>query len=815
MRSRPQPKRRMAGGARRLFLVFLAVVAAVAGVEMYALVAHRHAAAPATSSPAAPPTPAGAVPSPAAPAPVAAAAPEGALDEPVAEAVVGPRVILSGWSLAPDGIRAVEVRVDGHVFSAKTGVPRTDVAQVKTEFADRATSGFEFSGDFSPYPAAIGVDRRTLTVVAIGNNGKETVLGTRSLIEPSARDRWTWLGPNNTRPFYLLPALSGIDLGGAVELDTIYKPYESASVQAGFRVPNLYLRMTRGAANDYVFDPDWDPTRKCGQRRIGDDALNGVLAHARDHRLPVLVTLNGGIWADAYCDVPDWDINDKLEQDLANVQWNEKNEAMPDDFLKHLPGSQEAPELARALTFNVHAAKVRHYKKRNLKAAGIVLARFAAAHPDLFVGVSLEPDLYLNPFFSEQQWYDYNPGTLRQFREWLSGTGPYAGPTAAQVPDLRRYRRARPLTLAQVNRIAGQNWKNWNEVDPPRAFPRTGEHLFWKDAWTHEWEVFRRHLVHLHYDELAQWLVEAGISPRQIWSSQGLMAPAGDAMPFAIELDSPTRNYDSGGMTIAGSKPALGHLGVILYGEAAVNDVRMDNGKSLFATLAAVDPQWAVVEFNTADLRSPQGRPSYAAAYRSLRDLWNFGARYVSPMAWNGSNGINVGKPGYSNFTAWRNTEQEDAARDFMLARAGLPLGAALWTFGTRTHADGDGWTAASGTIGLGNGFLTLQPDATQAVALESPPGIPVAAARSETFVLGLEPDAGLTRVRISGRRSTDGAWTVLAEAADATAWRTTPAGIALQRTGAAVAGTMLQLRVEMTFATAGPRTLSRIATIR
>jgi hypothetical protein len=85
-----------------------------------------------------------------------------------------------------------------------------------------------------------------------------------------------------------------------------------------------------------------------------------VLAHSRAKRLPVLVTLNGGIWADAYCDVPQWDVNDKLEQDAGNCQWNEKNEVMPDNFLKDLPGSQEAPELARSLTFNVYATEVRH-----------------------------------------------------------------------------------------------------------------------------------------------------------------------------------------------------------------------------------------------------------------------------------------------------------------------------------------------------------------------------------------------------------------------------------------------------------------------
>ena len=108
----------------------------------------------------------------------------------------------------------------------------------------------------------------------------------------------------------------------------------------------------------------------------------------------------------------------------------------------------------------------------------------------------------------------------------------------------------------------------------------------------------------------------------------------------------------------------------------------MENGRTLFATLASIDPRFGVVEFNTADLRNPKALPTYAAAYRSFRDLWNAGARYVSPMAWNGSNGANAGSPDYVTFTAWRDTPLEDAARDFLLARAGLPLGALLYTFG-------------------------------------------------------------------------------------------------------------------------------------
>jgi len=799
MQSKPEAPK-TASGTLRWFAAFLAVVAAVAGFEIYSLVAHNRERA-------------GVAVEAVSPAKAPSAGPIGSVDSPQDEAVAGPRVTVSGWALDPAGIRAVEIRVDGKVFAARTGIPRPDVAKLKSDIPDNAKGGYEFVGDFSQYRLPAGVDRRVLSVVAVAKDGRETVLGTRSLIEPEAMTRWAGVTQRDTTPFYLLPALSGVDLGGAAELDTLYAPYLSPTVRVGFRVPILYLRTTKGAAADYVFDPDWDPKRKCGERRIGDDSLNGVLAHSRARQLPVLVTLNGGIWADAFCDVPEWDINDKLEQDPRNCQWNEHNEVMPDNFLKTLPGSLEAPELARSLTFNVYAADVRRYKKRNLQQAGILLAEFAREHPRLFVGVNLDPDTYLNPFFAEKQWYDYNPGTLRQFREWLSGTGPYAGRHSGGVPDLRAYRRAQPLTLADVNRIAGQGWRTWSEVDPPRSFPRDPGRPFWKDPWVREWETFRRHLVHLHYDELAQWLVEAGISRDRIWSSQGLMAPRGDAMSFAIDLASPPRNYDSGGMSIAGAKPQLGHLGVIVYGEAAVNDVPMDNGKSLFATLAAIDPAWAVVEYNTADLRDLSASPTYAAAYRGFRDLWNFGARYVSPMAWNGSNGLFVGQPGYSTFTAWRNTPLEAVARDFMLARAGLPLGSLLWTFGTPAHADGDGWTAELGTIALGRGFLTLGPDANDRIALVSPKGLPVAAQRAEDFVLGLDAHAGLRRVRVQGRRGPDSGWETLADASGA-ALRATNAGIAIKRNPGARGTPIDQLRFELTFVANTGRTLTRIAVL-
>jgi hypothetical protein len=77
----------------------------------------------------------------------------------------------------------------------------------------------------------------------------------------------------------------------------------------------------------------------------------------------------------------------------------------------------------------------------------------------------------MNPFFKQVEYFDFNPGMIRQFREWLRGSGPYAGQNSPGVPDLSSYRRAQPLTLDEVNRVARRNWSSWDEVDPPRKFP--------------------------------------------------------------------------------------------------------------------------------------------------------------------------------------------------------------------------------------------------------------------------------------------------------------------------------------------------------
>ena len=736
----------------------------------------------------------------------------GWVDEP-AGASVGPRVRVAGWALAAARIREVQARFLDTAVRARYGLPREDVAAVRPGYPDNPYSGFEATLDLSRWPAPRGVLRRAFTVVAIDANGRETELGRRFVVEASAHARWAFDGARGGAPFRLIPALSGVAIGSAEGLARRYEAYTSATTGVGMRVPILYMRTTRGADGDYAFDPDFDVRRRDRDRAIADDALSHVLAYAASRRLPVLITLNGGIWADASGTCPAFDLNDRLEEDAANCQWNERNEVMPDDFLSHLPGSQKAPELSRALTLNVYAERVRHYKRRNLQQAARHLVAFMREHDALFVGVNLDPDVYINPFFTEAQWYDYNPGTLAQFREWLAGIGPYAGDGSGEVPDLTRHRRTNPLTLAQVSAIARRSFARWSDVDPPRAFPRDPATPYWRDPWVREWEHFRRHLVALHYDDLAQWLVEAGIPADRIWSSQGLMAPAHDAMPLALAITSPVKNHDSGGVSIEGSKPRDGHLGAIVYGAAATNDMPMENGRSLYSTLAAIDPGFGIVEFNTADLREPARRPTYDDAYRALRDLWNAGARFVSPMAWNGSNGLDADSSDYVTYTAWRNTPLEDVACDFLLERSGLPLGSRLWTFGTPTHASDDGWTIERGEMRSAPGRLELTADRHGVVALMTPADLAIALNSIAAFVVGLPDDAPVARIVFATPTTTEAVWSTLVDA-DAASLLRTAAGLLVDVAETSQRTVADRLRLTLALAPGGRVTLARVAVL-
>ena len=565
--------------------------------------------------------------------------------------------------------------------------------------------------------------------------------------------------------FYFLMMTSGLGLEGARDADTQYREYLSRTQQVGIAVPILYMRTTRGKRGDWRFDPNFDLARKCRERLVAEDNLRDVIRYATEHRLPVQFILNGGIWGDASCESPQWDLTDHLEQDRANCQWTQHDEVFADNFLKELLGSTESPELARSLTYHVYARDVRKYKRRNLQAAARIIGRFNAEHPELFVGVVLDADTYMNPFLRGKGIFDYNPGMLRQFREWLSTSGPYAGRPRDGAPDLSAYRRRHALTLAEVNSLARQHWQSWREVEPPRRLQglieplAPGEAPIWSDPWWNLWDAFRKHIVDLHYDELSTWVHQTGIPRERIFSAQGLVHDDPLRKPFAVRIDSHSQGYDSAGVSIEGAIPRDGHLGAVVYGHTARNDVEMEHGHAFFATLGRMDDGWAIVEYNNSDLSAPTVPPDYGMAYRTFRDAFNYGSREVSAMAWNGSNGLFIGKPGYVAYTSWRNTPAEDAMRDFLVSHADVPRGARLWTFGTPRRIDADGWSTERGQLSPGAGHVSLRPDRA-AVTLLSPPDQVIRPGHIDRVILRFESNTAPMHVTAFAQTDAVGEWT-------------------------------------------------------
>jgi len=785
------------GRATGVLLALLGVAALIAAAEFYALSTHR---------PGPPPVEAPSVAASAAPA--AKTIPRGAVDTPRFEATFGTKLHIAGWALDPAGIRAVEVRIGGRAQAASYGLARPDVATAVPGDPAAAQSGFEFDADFADAQPM----RYEAAIVAINLNGVEKLLARRSLIVPAAKSRWSAMldarDRASARPFHFLMMTSGVANGGANEVDGEYVDYLSRTQRVGIAVPILYMRTTRGAAGDYAFDPDFDLARKCKARLVAEDNLNGVIRYALAHRLPTQFILNGGIWADASCESREWDLTDHLEVDPSNCQWDNRNEVLPDDYMKGLAGSTDSPELARSLTYHVYAKRVRAYKKRNLQAAARIVAAFAREHPDLFVGVALDADTYMNPFVRGGRRFDYNPGMLAQFRQWLTASGPYAGQPEPGVPDLSAHRRADPLTLAAINRLARKAWKTLAEVDPPRAFPgddrvppAPGEIPYWEDPWYNEWDAFRKHIVQLHYAELAKWTAEAGVPRERIFTAQAFIAPDPGMKPVSIRVRDAGPDYDSAGVSIEGAAPRDGHLGTILYGPAAANATIFANGRSLFSNIARFDRAWAIVEYNATDLKQPTVLPAYELSYRAFRDLFNYDGREIAVMAWNGSNGIFAGEPGYVPYTSWRNTPAESAMRDFMISHADVAPGSRLWTFGTSTHADTDGWVASRGGVSAGNGYLALAPQSGGRVDIVSPSDQVIRPTEHDFVALDLPASAKLVRASVRARDAAAG-WQRIGEGTTSEITLAWPQG--LRRHDAIIE----QIALELTFADDAPKPL-------
>lgn len=471
---------------------------------------------------------------------------------------------------------------------------------------------------------------------------------------------------------------------GFPELSEQRKLIDGGCIQVGLRARVEYLRSTHGADHDFIFDPDLPESLRVWKgREMTGVSLRRLLDTARLLDVPLLVTLDGGVWADSAFPVPGFDVVDMLEKDAATVQWNQFGEAEPDDALSGLAGSIESPELARMMSLNRFNTRFLDYKKRNLQAAVREIVSFLNEHSDRYVAISLDPDQYINPWFYLEQWYDYNPDTLRQYREWLFHLGPYAddGKWAAERSRIR-------MSLREASRLAGHPFGAIDEVEPPRGA------IDYDDRWQQLWTQFKRHLVARHYSDLARWANEAGMPAERIYTGQTFIQ-ADVAMSV---FERATGWTDQAGVSISGASPEHGRLGAILYGPASRNQGVPRSGATLIDNIRVLDPQWGSSEFHPATIEEPLRIPDHEESYLTVLEMTNGGARVLSPM-WGSRGSDQLLEPArFRAYDAYERTPFETQLVWLMQARQQVAAGDLLFPFGNQLVSSLDRWRATTGS---------------------------------------------------------------------------------------------------------------------
>lgn len=604
------------------------------------------------------------------------------------ERLVNPETVrLNAWVFDEDGIEESRVetetgRVLGKMMALGSSTTLRRFARLRgngkemSQTAEHIGNGFAFELSGKALPDGL----HRLVVRAVDKSGRESVLpGPLVLVGP--RTAVTCLGE---RRRVFLPGIREVFRTGFPQMESFRKMLGQGCVEVGIRGRLEYLRTTKGSEHDYLFDPGFPATIPGFDKKgAAGESLHELLTAALHLKAPLLITLDGGVWADSRFPMPEFDAVDMLEEDARTVQWNQFGRAEPDDALKGLAGSMDNPQLARMMSLNRFNERFLAYKKRNLQAAVREIVAFSRRHPEIQVHVNLDPDQYINPWFYLTQWYDYNPDALRQFREWLFHQGPYAN--GGEMAE-ERFRGA--MTLEEASRLAGVRFASIDDVEPPRGMIDYG------DSWQQIWTQFKRHLVAWHYEDLARWAVAAGLPADRVHTSQTFIQA-----DVAVATDDRATGWtDQAGVSIAGAKPRYGHLGAILYGPASRNENKPRSGLTLIDNIRRIDPRWGLVEFHPATIAFPTTLPSHEESYWTMLAAIDGGARFFSPMWGSVARDQTLRPERFRSYDAMDGTAFEFQFAWWMKALQALPAGSMLFPFGNEMVESADGWRGGDGT---------------------------------------------------------------------------------------------------------------------
>ncbi len=403
--------------------------------------------------------------------------------------------------------------------------------------------------------------------------------------------------PEYANTFYLTPNYEvtkdyDVDYDNLTDLKK--KLGSSKYAKVGFMGVSRYMNETKGPKEDYEFDPS---------------LLEYILKLSADTDLPVVIVLNGGPWGNVIHD-PETDVLEYLEKDDKNCQWKDDG-TVPDDEQGPVPG------LNRILTYNHFNTEVRKYQKRNLQAAVRVIADFAEEHPELFIAITTDPEIFMSPFY----YADYNPDTIKEFVEFEKG----------KYGD-----------ISEFNQAMGTKFSSWDKVDPPRPYQNKGDAQQGNPLWE-EWTEFRIFLVDQFVQDEVDWAREAGLSASRIYTHQ------------TVRFDNPHWMKYILASTIKTAQVENGSLGITTLQELCFD-------RDLFAQAKRASANWGNFEFNPAR----EDKQDYDTFMKALRTIYEYRPHIVAPYMW-----LN---PGSEPFYTIKGSEFEKALKDFIKEVGDKPL---------------------------------------------------------------------------------------------------------------------------------------------
>ncbi len=375
-------------------------------------------------------------------------------------------------------------------------------------------------------------------------------------------------------------------------------------VKTGFFASCYYMSETQGSSQGFAFDPT---------------ALNRLLQLALDNNFPVVIGLNGGPWGGTVARDPSINAIVALEQNPTNCQYKEDNTLPPDDA-----GGGTVPGLNRILTYNKYDynTNIKPIKEANFKAAVQVIANFYQQHPDLMIGINVDVEVFMNPYYIA----DYNPNTIKEFADYEQ---------AKFGNDLSAFKQA--MGLPNLNR--------WEDLQPPR--PYQGDP--WKgNPLAEEWTNFRIHLVDRSVQEQVNWARQVGIPAGRVFSHQTVNTE-NDWWRYGLCSPIETAAVNNGSM------------GLTTLQDNCFNE-------NLFSAARNMSSNWGIFEYNP----NVAVGGSYSRSFNAMNVAYKYGAHIIAPYYWPTENN----EPQYSI----KDTQFEDALRDFIgVYNMGMTNPTSLW----------------------------------------------------------------------------------------------------------------------------------------